>query len=53
MSVVIGDPLPCTAVAANLQQLRVARFDGGKCLGAVGTEAMGRVDQALRAVLDL
>jgi mRNA interferase MazF len=53
MSVVIGDPFPCTAVAANIQQLRVARFDGGKCLGTVDPEAMGRVDQALRAVLDL
>ena len=53
MSVVIGDPLACTAVAANLQQLRVGRFDGAKCLGAVDAEAMGRVDQALRAVLDL
>jgi mRNA interferase MazF len=53
MSVVIGDPLACTAVAANIQQLRVARFDGAKCLGSVDVEAMGRVDQALRAVLDL
>lgn len=53
MSVVIGDPFPCTAVAANVQRLRVARFDGAKCLGAVGPAAMGRVDQALRAVLDL
>lgn len=53
MSVVIGAPLACTAVAANIQQLRVARFDGAKRLGTVDTEAMSRVDQALRAVLDL
>ena len=53
MSVVIGDPLACTAVAANIQQLRVTRFDDAKRLGTVDTEAMSRVDQALRAVLDL
>lgn len=53
MSVVIDDPLPCTAVAVNLQQLRVARFEDGKCLGLVGPAVMERVDQALRAVLDL
>jgi mRNA interferase MazF len=53
MSVVIDDPLPCTAVAVNLQQLRVARFQDGKCLGPVDPAAMERVDQALRAVLDL
>ncbi|MEU3902044.1 type II toxin-antitoxin system PemK/MazF family toxin [Streptomyces sp. NPDC045251] len=53
MSVVIGDPLPCTAVAVNLQQLRATRFDSGKLLGEVDPAAMARVDQALRAVLDL
>ena len=53
MSVVIDEPVPCTAVAVNLQQLRVNRFDGGKLLGAVETETMARVSQALRAVLDL
>jgi mRNA interferase MazF len=53
MSVVIGDPIPCTAVAVNLQQLRVTRFDGAKLLGEVDTAAMARVDQALRAALDL
>ncbi|MET9291076.1 type II toxin-antitoxin system PemK/MazF family toxin [Streptomyces sp. NPDC003077] len=53
MSVVIGDPVPCTAVAVNLQQLRVARFEGAKHRGAVAPETMERVDQALRAVLDL
>lgn len=53
MSVVIGDPLACTAVAANIQQLRTTRFDGAKCVGAVDPAVIGRVDQALRAVLDL
>ncbi|QUC59015.1 hypothetical protein IOD14_20745 [Streptomyces sp. A2-16] len=53
MSVVIGDPIPCTAVAVNLQQLRAARFDGAKLLGEVDPAAMARVDQALRAALDL
>ncbi|MEV6654039.1 hypothetical protein [Streptomyces sp. NPDC051219] len=53
MSVVLDDPLPCTAVAVNVQQLRTARFDGAKLLGAVDAAAMERVGQALRAVLDL
>ena len=53
MSVVINDPLPCTAVAVNLMQLRTGRFDGAKRLGAVDSAVMGRVSQALRAVLDL
>ncbi|MFF3276008.1 hypothetical protein ACFYWU_34480 [Streptomyces chrestomyceticus] len=53
MSVVIGDPMPCTAVAVNLQQLRVARFEGAVRVGTVPAETMARVDQALRAVLDL
>lgn len=53
MSVVIGDPMPCTAVAVNMQQLRATRFDGAARVGAVPAETMARVDQALRAVLDL
>ncbi|MFJ2774288.1 hypothetical protein [Streptomyces sp. NPDC087300] len=53
MSVVIGDPLPCTAVAANLQQLRVSRFEDAKLRGSVDPSVMDRVGQALRAVLDL
>ncbi|MFH8533918.1 hypothetical protein ACH4GE_36560 [Streptomyces tendae] len=53
MSVVIGDPVPCAAVAANIVQLRVERFDGAKLLGPVDTAAMTRVDAALRAVQDL
>lgn len=53
MSVVIGDPVPCTAVAVNLQQLRATRFDGAKLLGEVDPAAMAPVNQALRAALDL
>ncbi|MBT2511323.1 hypothetical protein J7I98_37010 [Streptomyces sp. ISL-98] len=53
MSVVLDEPLPCTAVAVNLQQLRTARFDGGQLLGSVEPAVMERVSQALRAVLDL
>ncbi|MFD3715962.1 hypothetical protein [Streptomyces sp. NPDC058677] len=53
MSVVIGDPIPCTAVAVNIVQLRVNRFEGAKLLGPVDPSAMARVDQALRAVQDL
>ncbi|MFI5634844.1 hypothetical protein ACIA8E_36955 [Streptomyces sp. NPDC051664] len=53
MSVVLEEPLPCTAVAVNVQQLRVTRFDGAKLVGTVDAAAMERVSQALRAVLDL
>lgn len=53
MSVVIGDPLPCTAVAVNIQRLKITRFDGAKLLGDVDPATTARVDQALRAVLDL
>ncbi|MFF9212812.1 MULTISPECIES: hypothetical protein [unclassified Streptomyces] len=53
MSVVVGDPVPATAVAVNFQQLRSTRFEGATCRGQVPTATMVRVDQALRAVLDL
>ncbi|MER6847048.1 hypothetical protein AB0A81_26570 [Streptomyces flaveolus] len=53
MSVTIGDPLPCTAVAVNIVQLRLDRFDGAKLLGPVDAAVMARVDAALRAVQDL
>ncbi|MFB7657892.1 MULTISPECIES: hypothetical protein [unclassified Streptomyces] len=53
MSVVISDPIPCTAVAVNIVQLRVDRFDGAKLHGPVDTTTMARVDAALRAVQDL
>ncbi|MFF7603614.1 hypothetical protein [Streptomyces parvulus] len=51
MSVVVSDLL-CTAVAVNIVQLRLDRFDGAKLLSPVGTAAMSRVDAALRAVQD-
>ncbi|MGW6026957.1 hypothetical protein [Streptomyces sp. NPDC055099] len=53
MSVVIDDPMPCTAVAVNMHQLRTTRFKGATCVGTVPTETMAHVDQALRSVLDL
>jgi mRNA interferase MazF len=53
MSVVIADPIPCTAVAVNLQQLRAVRFAEATHRGTVDPATMARVDQALRAVLDL
>ncbi|MFB6677399.1 hypothetical protein ACFVDQ_41295 [Streptomyces sp. NPDC057684] len=53
MSVTITDPIPCTAVAVNLQQLRAVRFTEATHRGTVEPATMARVDQALRAVLDL
>ncbi|MFB9509840.1 type II toxin-antitoxin system PemK/MazF family toxin [Streptomyces aurantiacus] len=53
MSVTIEEPLPCTAVAVNIQQLRTTRFEEAKPHGSVDPATMERVDQALRAVLDL
>lgn len=53
ISVVIEAPVPCTAVAVNVAQLRVSRFDGAKLLGPANPAVMSRVDQALRGVLDL
>ena len=53
MSVVIDAPYHCTAVTVNLQQLRSARFESATRRGAVAPDVMARVDQALRAVLDL
>ncbi|MGW2082903.1 hypothetical protein ACWCOW_39445 [Streptomyces sp. NPDC001939] len=53
MSVGITDPVPCTAVAANVQQLRIIRFAEATHRGTVEGTVMARVDQALSAVLDL
>jgi mRNA interferase MazF len=53
MSVVIAEPIACTAVAVNIVQLRAIRFEGAKLLGPVAPAVMGRVDEALRAVQDL
>ncbi|WP_432166126.1 hypothetical protein [Streptomyces sp. bgisy031] len=53
MSVVITEPVLSTAVAVNRQQLRTHHLAQATHLGAVDPAAMARVDQALRAVLDL
>jgi mRNA interferase MazF len=53
MSVVIDNPIPATAIAVNLQQLRAVRFTDATHRGTVEAATMARVDQALRAVLDL
>ncbi|MEV5518608.1 hypothetical protein AB0L50_37915 [Streptomyces flaveolus] len=53
MSVVAGDPLPCTAVAVNLVQLRLDLFDGAQLLGPVDAAAMARMDVVPAAVQDL
>ncbi|MET7666363.1 hypothetical protein ABZT45_49880 [Streptomyces sp. NPDC005356] len=53
MSVAIADPIPCTAVAVNPQQLRAVRFAEATHRGTADPATMARVDQALRAVLDL
>lgn len=53
MSVAIDHPIPATAVAVNLQQLRAVRFAEATRRGTVEAATMARVDQALRAVLDL
>ncbi|MFF1379040.1 hypothetical protein [Streptomyces sp. NPDC058308] len=53
MSVVMDTPLACTAVAVNLQLLRTTRFTDATRRGDVDPSVMPRVDQALRAVLDL
>jgi mRNA interferase MazF len=53
MSVTIEEPLPCTAVAVDIQQLRTTRFEEAKPHGSVTPATMERVDQSLRAVLDL
>ncbi|MER7235533.1 hypothetical protein ABT348_31870 [Streptomyces olivaceus] len=49
MSVVIGDPLPCTAVAVNIVQLRVDRFDGAKLLGPVEGRRTVLLDDTARS----
>ncbi|WP_241740961.1 hypothetical protein [Streptomyces sp. L2] len=53
MSVRLTAPVEAVAVALNLTQLKTARFDDGTYLGNIGPDAIARVDQALRAVLDL
>ncbi|GAA4031469.1 hypothetical protein GCM10022232_91770 [Streptomyces plumbiresistens] len=53
MSVHLKAPVEAVAVALNLTQLKTARFHDGTFMGNIGPDALARVDQALRAVLDL
>ncbi|MFE4778240.1 hypothetical protein [Streptomyces sp. NPDC056713] len=53
ISVVLRDPIPCTAIAVNLQQLTARRFDDATYRGTVDPATMARVDHALQAVLDI
>ncbi|MEU6231215.1 hypothetical protein [Streptomyces sp. NPDC047042] len=53
MSVQLTSPVEAVAVALNITRLKTARFHDGTHLGNVGTDALARIDQALRAVLDL
>lgn len=53
MSVHLTAPVEAVAVALNLTQLKTTRFDDGTYLGNIGPDAVARIDEALRAVLDL
>ncbi|GEC09775.1 hypothetical protein SSP24_74300 [Streptomyces spinoverrucosus] len=53
MSVHLSAPVEGVAVALNIAQLKTTRFHDGTYLGNIGPDALARVDQALRAVLDL
>lgn len=53
MSVQLTAPVEAVAVALDIAQLKTARFHDGTYLGNVGADALARIDQALRAVLDL
>ncbi|MEU6577745.1 hypothetical protein [Streptomyces sp. NPDC046805] len=53
MSVHLNAPVEAVAVALNLVQLKTAHFDDGTHLGNIGPDAIARIDEALRAVLDL
>ncbi|MFJ8787792.1 type II toxin-antitoxin system PemK/MazF family toxin [Streptomyces sp. NPDC102462] len=53
MSVHLGTPVDASAVAVNLLQLSVSRFETGTYHGTIGPEQQEQVDNALRAVLDL
>ncbi|MFE1309304.1 hypothetical protein [Streptomyces sp. NPDC058755] len=53
MSVHLSAPVEAVAVALNITQLKTARFDDGTYLGNIGPDATARIEEALRAVLDL
>ncbi|MEZ0108743.1 mRNA interferase MazF [Catenulispora sp. EB89] len=56
LSVELKQPVPASAFALNLAQMRASRFDpaaGARRLGSVDEADMGKVEEALRAVLGL
>ncbi|MDX3387004.1 hypothetical protein PV682_37015 [Streptomyces niveiscabiei] len=53
MSVRLTAPVDASLVAVNLLQLAAPRFETGTLHGNIGPEQQERVDNALRAVLDL
>lgn len=53
MSVQLTAPVEAVAVALNITRPKAARFHDGTHLGNIGANALARIDQALRAVLDL
>ncbi|MBS2549672.1 hypothetical protein KGQ19_22670 [Catenulispora sp. NL8] len=56
LSVELKQPVPASAFALNLAQMRASRFDpaaGARRLGSVDEADMAKVDEALRAVFGL
>jgi mRNA interferase MazF len=56
LSVELKHPAPASVFALNLAQMRAGRFDpaaGARRLGSIDEADMGRVEEALRAVLGL
>lgn len=56
LSVELKQPVPASAFALNLAQMRASRFDpaaGARRLGSVDEADLAKVDEALRAVLGL
>lgn len=56
LSVELKQPVPASAFALNLAQMRAARFDpaaGARRLGSVDDADMAKIEDALRAVLGL
>jgi mRNA interferase MazF len=53
MSVHLSAPVEAVAVALNITQFKTTRFHDGTYLGNIGPDALARIDQSLRAVLDL
>ncbi|MEU6756076.1 type II toxin-antitoxin system PemK/MazF family toxin [Streptomyces sp. NPDC046685] len=53
VTVPISAPVNGVVMAPDITQFRPQRFEEGKLLGYLSTEDMGRVERAVRAVLDL